>query len=150
MVKGLINEAEIRELVAEKLEGTDLFIVDVTVKPTNKIFVEVGGYQGVPIEKCVEISRHIEQSLDREEEDFELNVSSPGVGNPLKVLEQYKANIGRNLLVERDGVKPLKGELINVTDQGITLKVEEKKKESKEEIINYSDIKQAKVLVSFK
>lgn len=146
----MINEAEIRELVAEKLEGTDLFIVDVTVKPTNKIFVEVGGYQGVPIEKCVEISRHIEQSLDREEEDFELNVSSPGVGNPLKVLEQYKANIGRNLLVERDGVKPLKGELINVTDQGITLKVEEKKKESKEEIINYSDIKQAKVLVSFK
>lgn len=146
----MINEAEIRELVAEKIEGSDLFIVDVTVKPTNKIFVEVGGYQGVPIEKCVEISRHIEQSLDREQEDFELNVSSPGVGNPLKVVEQYKANVGRNLLVEREGEKPLKGELVEATEQGIKLKVEQKKKESKEEIINYSDIKQAKVLVSFK
>jgi ribosome maturation factor RimP len=97
------------------------FIVDITVTPGNSIEVLVDGDQGISIQKCVEVSRHIEGNLDRETEDFALNVSSPGLGRPFKVYRQFVKNIGQKVEVTRSGSEPLTGILKNVSPDGFDL-----------------------------
>jgi ribosome maturation factor RimP len=154
----MISKAQITNLIAEKVETDGYFLVDVDVKPSNRIVVLLDGEKGVPIEYCVSISRLIEHSLDRESADFELEVSSPGIGQPFKVLQQYKKCIGRTVeVVTPTGVK-IAGELISAAAEGFVVreskmvKPEGKKKKELQVIdhpFNFGDVKSVKEIIKF-
>ena len=90
----MIDAAHVREIAEAQMEGTDLFVVEVRVTPANEIVVTVDSDTQVGIDRCVELSRSIEEALDRDQEDFELTVMSAGIGQPLKYLRQYRKLIG--------------------------------------------------------
>lgn len=137
---------------------TDLFLISCKISPSNQIEIIIDGDAGVSIQDCLDCSRAVENNLDREEEDFELSVLSAGVSNPLQVTRQYVKNIGRDLkVVDADG-KEVEGELIAATDDGITLRWEERRPKEigkgKETVevereILYSEIKKALVIIKF-
>ena len=147
---GQINEQIIRELVEEKVEGTDLFIGDVKVKSGNIIYVFLDGDKGVTVNHCVAVSRHIESKLDRNREDFELHVSSFGIGEPLKLHRQYQNAIGRQFsIVTAEGIKH-EGKLLQVQENKIVIEKQDvKKKDLSVEEILFSNIKTAKIKVIF-
>jgi len=148
---GYITAKLITDLVSEKIAGTDLFIGEIRVKSGNIIYVFLDGDHGVTIKQCAEVSRHIEQNLDRTKEDFELHVSSYGVGQPLKFLRQYKNAIGKKLsILMEDGVK-YSGNLLEVDEKMIMLKkLPSNKKEKEEKIeIPFQGVKTAKIEVVF-
>lgn len=158
LLANMVNKAKIVELVKEKLDE-QAFLVDVQVSTSNVIKVFVDSFDGLTIDRCVEISRHLENSLDREKEDFELQVSSPGLTESFRVKEQYLKNEGREVeIVTADGTKHTG--LLKKADTDFILletsareKVEGHKKKQlveREYQIDYSDIKSAKVVVSFK
>lgn len=95
----MIDAVRIREIAEAQMDGTDLFVVDVRVAPGNGIEVVVDSDTQVGIDRCVALSRAIEASLDREQEDFELTVTSAGIGQPLRMLRQYRKLIGREVEV---------------------------------------------------
>jgi ribosome maturation factor RimP len=95
----MITTSLIRKLAEEKTEGTQVFVLDVNIRKGNKILITLDGDQGVTIDDCVALSRHIESKLDRDEEDFELQVSSAGADKPLRMPRQYKQHLGRTLRV---------------------------------------------------
>lgn len=102
----MITEANIKELTEQKIGNTNLFLVDVKVKPSNKIEVFVDGPSHISVDDCVSISKHIEANLNRDVEDFELTVSSPGIDQPFKVINQYKKYIGKEVAaLKKDGIK---------------------------------------------
>jgi len=136
-----------------------MFLVDVTVSPTNVIHVELDCMEGLTIDHCVEISRYIENQLDREEEDFGLEVSSPGIDQYFKVNRQYQRNVGRELMVTNLQNEEFKGKLVDAGESGITLEilVKEKSEDGKRKqlvkkirSLSYPEIKKAKVIISFK
>jgi ribosome maturation factor RimP len=150
----MIAKDKIRKLVEEFIEGTDLFLVDIKVSSANKITVLVDTFKGITIDECIIVSRHIEKNLDRDKEDFELMVSSPGLEMPFSVTEQYMKNEGKKVTVlDNDGIKYL-GIIRNVTTGGFELEVDISKKGEKPIIkeisFNYSQIKSAKTLIEFK
>jgi ribosome maturation factor RimP len=150
----MIKTEDIVNLSEGFLSEADLFLVDVIVKPGNKIFIYIDGDESVTIQDCVNLSRHIESSLDRDKDDFELNVSSAGIDQPLKLPRQYHKNIGRDIKVLlKDGSRK-KGRLVKVEEETIEIETAvagKKKKRSEPELvmINLSDIKETKVSVSF-
>lgn len=99
------------------------YIVDVAVHPGNRILVELGAKEGLSIDACVALSKHIEGQLDREAEDFELEVGSAGLTTPFKILRQYTDAIGEEVEVLRKGGVKEKGVLRDATAEGITLEV---------------------------
>ena len=102
----MIEKKTVCQIVEEWLEGKDYFLVEVTVSPDDKIVVEIDHAEGVWIEDCVELSRYIESKLNREEEDYELEVGSAGIGQPFKVLQQYYIHIGQEVeVLTKDGRK---------------------------------------------
>lgn len=102
----MIKKQTIVDLINEHLTGTDKFLVDVKVLAGNKIEVYIDAPQHIAIADCVALSRHIEGNLDREKEDFELQVSSPGATESFKVLHQYKKYIGTKVkVVTKEGAK---------------------------------------------
>lgn len=124
----MIDKNIVRKLVDEWLEGKEYFLTDLTVSTDDRIVVEIDHRDGVWIEDCVELSRYIEDGLDRDEEDFELEVGSAGIGQPFKVKEQYEIHIGDPVeTILRDGRK-LQGVLKSVGDGEICLSVQEKVK----------------------
>lgn len=155
----MITESQIRKLINEKIEGTDIFIVNVKVSGSNNIKVEIDADSGLSIDKCVAISRHVEGSLDRETEDFELSVASPGADQPLQLPRQFKKHIGRELKVVKEEQGKVVGELLSADDNTFVIletrkeRLEGKKKkvvvEEKHEFA-YNQIKEAKVVISFK
>jgi ribosome maturation factor RimP len=153
----MIDKTYIEQILIEYLKDSPYFLVELRVSSSNKISVFLDGDQGIPISECVKISRHIESLLDREKQDFELEVSSVGVDKPLKLLRQYTKNIGRSIqLTTFDGVK-ITGKLVDANDKGITLEKELKKKKKKDqhqedliESYEFSRLQEVKVLVSFK
>ncbi|MFT6209819.1 MAG: ribosome maturation factor RimP [Bacteroidia bacterium] len=148
----MITEGTIRALIEEKIEGTDQFIVSVKVLPTNRIQVYIDAVEGLNVKDCVTISRQIEGNLDREIEDYELQVSSPGLTEPFQHPLQYKKNVGREIKVTTLDGTNIKGELTEFTGEKITVQPEKKKKKELEEpvIISLSEIKEAKTVISFK
>jgi len=153
----MILRENIIRLVEDNFAGTGLFLVDVSVSPSNKIIVLVDTDAGITVEECIELSRHIENSLDRDREDFELEVSSPGLSQPFKVHRQYIKNVGRELTVLTSGNEKIKGKMLSADSLGIELetllvkKTDKKKKITEQEIIRlaYDQIKCAKVVISF-
>jgi ribosome maturation factor RimP len=155
----MITEKKIRELTEEKIKGTDRFIVSVKVSTAKKIEVLLDGLTNIAINDCIEISRFIESSLDRENEDFELMVSSAGIDQPFTVEKQYQKNIGRELIVlKKDGLK-VKGVLVAyepetsilIESEKIIKNEKNKKQTIKEQItIPLQEIKESKLILSFK
>jgi ribosome maturation factor RimP len=138
-------------------EKPDLFLIDLSVNEANKILVTLDGDQSIQLQDCIDISRAIEHNLDREEQDFALEVASVGVGSPLKLVRQYVNNIGRTLIVKL-ATSTIEAELIAATESHITLAWEAREpkkigkgKETvqKEQQIPYSEIKEAIVTVTF-
>ncbi len=155
----LIKENTIRGLIAEKIQDTDYYILDLEIKPGNDIRVELESMGPVSIEDCVEISRQIEHNLNRDEEDFSLRVSSPGLDQPLKDFRQYIKNVGRTLKIKQSDGAEVEGELLAANQDGIELFTKrkervpgKKKKITIEEKINmaYPEIRQAKIKITFK
>lgn len=155
----MIDIDKIKEITGMELEGTDLFLVDVTCSPANEIEVTIDGDCSVDIDDCVKLSRAIEAGLDREEEDFELTVTSAGIGYPLKVLRQYRNLIGRPVeVVLRNGMKIL-AELRDADEESVTLAYREmrtvegqKKKQAFDVVDTYrmEEIKSTKEYLDFK
>ncbi len=154
----MIDEKKIKEIVLEKL-STDDFLVDIKINKLNKIEVFVDNFKGISIEKCIEISKHIENNLDREKEDFELYVSSPGLDKPFKVIEQYKKNINKEVEILTTNNEKIKGILTAINNNEITIdetkkiKKEGHKKKQTEKIthkLEIDNIKSTKVKILFK
>lgn len=155
----MITKSEIVKLVEEKIEGTEYFIVDISVSPSNQIRVEIDGNRGVQINDCVQISRHIEGNYDREEVDFELTVSSAGMDQPFKILRQYERYIGREVETKTTTGDKMKGILVSADQDSMVLeitrkeKIEGKKKKqlvTENKIVPMEQVKETKVVISFK
>ena len=139
------------------LEKPTLFLIDLTITESFKIIVTLDGDNGVALQDCIDISRSIDNNLDREEHDFSLEVASAGVSSPLKHIRQYKKNVGRILQVETDTVN-IEAKLVEANDDFIVMEWEAREpkkigkgKETvqKRQEIPYSEIKKAIVIIIF-
>ena len=155
----MIEKKTVCQIVDEWLEGKDYFLVDVTISPDDKIVVEIDHKDGVWIEDCVELSRYIESKLNREEEDYELEVGSAGIGQPFEVLQQYLCHIGSEVEVLTCDGRKLHGVLKDADEQHFIVTVQKKVKEEgakrpkmvdEDLTFAYEEIKYTKYLISFK
>lgn len=154
----MIEKSVVEKLVEEWLEGKDYFLVDVSVTPDDRIVVEIDHAEGVWIEDCVELSRFIESHLSREEEDYELEVGSAGIGQPFKVLRQYQNHVGKEVEVLTADGKKLRGVLSAVNEEQFEITVSVKKKLEGEKrprmveetmAFRYTEVKYTKYLIKF-
>ena len=157
----MISKKEVVKLAQKRIQDLDNgnYLVDVTISPKNFIRVKMDNINGgVSVKDCVSVSRNIEHNLDRELEDFELQVSSPGLDQPFVVMQQYLKNIGKQVSVTTQTNGTLRGELIKATKKKISIrefKVEKnkttKKKEQIENIHHFlmDEIRETKLIISF-
>jgi len=148
----MTDKNKIEAIVREFIRDSGLFLVGVKVSSSNKITVLADRKEGITIDECVSIHRHIERHLDRETADFELRVSSPGLDMPFSVIEQYYKNEGEKVeVVTVEGTK-FTGRLKNVTEGGFELDTEintkGKTKEIKELSFNYDQVKSTKAVLT--
>ena len=147
----------IEELVRKIIEGNeDIFLVSVRIKPTNNFKIYLDADSGLSIDKCIRINRTLYKTIEEEawypDGNFSLEVSSPGVDEPLKMLRQYKKNIGRKLEVVLADDSKKEGKLLSVDEKSIQIEYTEGKNKKAVTHINeiaFNDIKQATVLISF-
>ena len=150
----------IQKLLVEALSlQPDLFLIDLHIDDQSRVHVVLDGDNGVSLEQCIKVSRHIEHQLDREVHDFSLEVSSAGVTHPLKMVRQYKKNIGRKLAVHTIDNDNFKATLTQADDDQITLewKAREPKPigKGKHTVVKqlqvpYNQIEKATVQIQFK
>ena len=158
----MINNELVRKLAQERIDELDrgLFIVDISISSSLVINLEIDKEEGyVAIDDCVSVSRNVEHNLDREDDDFELHVSSAGLDKPLRVLPQYLKNIGRTVeMLMANGTKK-EGILLEATPENLVVETTrsekpegKKKKETivEKETIPMSEIKETKIVISFK
>lgn len=133
------------------VEENNAFLVELEVKPNNVIIAFIDSDEGLNMDQIKMINRRMEAEFDREIEDFNLTISSPDLNRPLKILRQYKKNIGRFLKVKFND-REEEGELLEVTEEHIVLSVPQQKKSSpnQELKIDFSDLTEAKVAIRFK
>ena len=161
-ILGMVNKETILKLAEERMAelNNGLYIVELSVSATNVIHLELDKLKGgVTVDDCVSVSRNIEHNLDREKEDFELHVSSAGLDKPLRHINQFSKNIGRDLsVVLKSGIK-VQGEIIKVMDEKLILESKTMKKldvKKRKELVTeyhelpFNDVKEAKIVVSFK
>lgn len=158
----MISKKKVTQLVNERIEELDngLFIVDLRISSSNQINVELDKYEGnVSVDDCIRVSRNVEHNLDRDEQDFELHVSSSGLDKGLRVFAQYKKNIGRDVKVKRKEGGKIEGTLIDATEEQIVIqnsrkeRIEGKKKKQtivEDHIIPMSNVLETKIVISFK
>lgn len=154
----MIEKEKVKGLVDRWLEGKEYFLTDLTVSDDDRIVVEIDHKDGVWIEDCVELSRYIEASLDREEADFELEVGSAGIGQPYKVLRQYENNVGSEVEVLTADGRKLTGLLKEVTPDGFVVVVKTKVKPDGakrpkmvdvDNSFSFVDVKEVKSVIKF-
>lgn len=154
----MTDKIKIEKLVEEFINGTELFLVAVRISSSGKITILADKKEGITIDECVSISRFIEKNLNRDEEDYELQVSSPGLDSPFLVKRQYYKNEGRRIeVLDSAGIK-YSGVLKNVTDGGFELETEVKAEtkgkgksiETKYVSFNYDQVKSSREVVTFK
>ena len=155
----MIEKAVVTQLVEEHLQASNSYLVDVAIKPGNYIVVEIDSDDSVSIDDCVALSQYIEAHLDRDVEDYELEVGSAGITSPFKVLRQYQKNIGNEVeMLLKSGTKKV-GVLIAVDISGATISVEKRVKPegakrpvmvTEEEKYPFEEIKYTKYLIRFK
>ena len=156
--KNMTFKEKINQLLVEGLaEKQSVFLIDLTITDSFKIIVTLDGDHGVALQDCIDISRAIEHNLDREEQDFSLEVASVGVGSPLKLKRQYKKNISRTLIVKL-AAETIEAQLVDANDDFITLSWEPREpkkigkgKETVQKLLEipYSEITEAIVTVTF-
>ena len=147
----MIETNVVTRIVEEWLDGKDYFLVDVSVSPDDKIVVEIDHADGVWIDDCVDLSRYIESKLNREDEDYELEVGSAGIGQPFKVLKQYQIYIGKEVEVMDNTGKKWKGVLADANEENFTVTMTVKVKPVDQDVtFTYDEIKYTKYLISFK
>jgi len=158
----MISKKKVKQLVNERIEELDngLFIVDLRISSSNQINVELDKYEGnVSVDDCIRVSRNVEHNLDRDEQDFELHVSSAGLDKGLRVFAQYEKNVGRDVKVKRKEGGKIEGTLIDATEEQIVVQTTRKeriegrkKKETivEDHIIPMSNILETKIVISFK
>lgn len=154
----MITESQIQALCNEHLAGTTRYALSVVVRPGNRIVVELEDAGPVNIDHCVALSRHIESSLDRETEDFSLDVSSPGLDKPLRDPRQFIKNVGRTLQVTLPDGSQCEGVLHAADGESFTIHETKKvkdpqtKKNTLQTTVHnwgYSAVKQAKLVITF-
>lgn len=151
-------EKRVAALVEEKIaDRPELFLVSIKMLPNNKLIIQVDGDEGISIQDCAAISRHVGFHLEEEntiDKAYNLEVSSPGVGEPLQLNRQYHKNIGRDLSVKLNDGTIKEGKLISVTDEAIEIEEKVKEKGKKVQLVNaqieFNNIVETKVLISFK
>ena len=151
-------ENRVKALVEEKIaDRPELFLVAIKMLPNNKLIIHVDGDEGISIQDCAAISRHVGFHLEEEntiEKAYNLEVSSPGVGEPLLLTRQYHKNIGRELSIKLSEGVVKEGKLIAVTDDAILIEEKVKEKGKKVQLvetqIEFNNIVETKVLISFK
>ena len=157
-IKNMTFKEKVNTVLAEALlDKPSVFLIDLIITDAFKVIVTLDGDNGVVLQDCIDVSRAIENNIDREEQDFSLEVASVGVGSPLKFVRQYKKNIGRTLIV-KTGSEIIEAELVDANDDFVILswKAREPKKlgKGKETVqkelkLPYADIKEAIVTVTF-
>jgi len=155
----MIDKELVYQAVEDKIADTDYFIVDIKVTTDNNITVEIDCEEGVDVQFCADVLRHIESIFDREVEDYALEVGSAGLTQPFKVLKQYQKNIGNEVeVLTKDGRK-LTGILTEANEQKFTIDVEKQVKPegSKRKItvvekleFAYEEVKYTKYIIRFK
>ena len=150
----MIDKSKIEKLVNELIKETDIFLVAIRVNSSNRIMVFVDTMNGIHIDECAALHRYIEKNLDRNTEDYELQVSSPGIDMPFGVIEQYFKNEGKKVeVVDNEGSR-FTGNLKNVTNGGFELeaevKIRGKAKEKKDISFNFDQIKSTKEIILIK
>ena len=158
----MIDKKRIAELVQERIDELDngLFVVEMKVSSNNVIQVELDKTEGnVSVDDCIRVSRNVEHNLDREKEDFELNVSSAGLDKGLRVFPQYKKNVGRKVKVKLTEGGTIEGTMMEATEEGIVVQTSRKERiegrKKKEFIVEdhklaMKDIRETKIVISFK
>jgi ribosome maturation factor RimP len=155
----MINKERIELIVNQIIDAEKEFVVDITVSASNHILVLIDSEAGVVIKRCVEISRFIESQLDREEEDFELEVSSAGLTSPLKVHRQYAKNIGRAVEVLLNDGQKVTGKIIEVSPLAFTIQYQEKisiEGSKKKQLVDqtkeipFAEVKTTVIIISFR
>lgn len=155
----MIDANKVKALVEQWLDGKDYFLTDLTVTADNCITVEIDQADGVWIEDCVQLSRHIEDNLSRDEEDYELEVGSAGIGQPFKVLRQWQNHVGKQVeIITTDGRK-LKGTLQEADAEHVVVsvrqkvQVEGKKRPTMQDVdvtLAMNDVKIGRYVIDFK
>jgi ribosome maturation factor RimP len=153
-----MNKEKILNLTNQAIkENTSLFLVELDIDQNNKINIVVDGDNGITLKECIRINRFIENELDREEEDYSLEVSSPDITKPIKLIRQYNKNIGKIINVTTKTEK-FEGKLTQVKNDSIVLawKAREPKPIGKGKItvdkkaeITFNDIVKTKVKILF-
>lgn len=155
----MIDRQQVIDLTNEWLAGKEYFLVDVAISKDDKITVEIDHAEGVWIEDCADLSRHIEQGLSRETDDYELEVGSAGLGQPFKVLQQYINHTGLEVEVLTKEGKKLKGILKSACEQEFVLTISKKEKiegAKRPQIVEedlhfaYDSIKFTRYIINFK
>lgn len=155
----MIAKELVKQIVESYFANNSHYLVDVSISNDNCINVEIDAFDGVSIDDCVALNRHIESQLDREVEDYQLEVSSAGLTSPFKVVKQYEKNIGNEVeVLTKDGRK-ITGILQSANADEFTLSIEklEKQEGSKRKVLvteeisfGYADIKYTKYIIRFK
>jgi len=136
----------------------DLYLIDLKISAGNDIIVIMDGDEGLSLQDCLDASRAIEFNLDREEQDFSLQVMSPGLSEPLQFPRQYKKNIGRTLQVLLNNGEELQGEITTVDEENVTLTLRYRRPKlvgkGKEDVVEekklpYTEIKKALIVIKF-
>ncbi len=146
----MIDKLKVLELAHDALEGSDKYVVNLKITSDNRIFVDIDGDNGINIDDCIELSRAIEGQLDREVEDFELNVSSAGADSPLKMPRQYKRHVGRRLEIKLKDGREMEATLQEAEDDHIVVRTKGTKKAAPETLtLPFADIMSAHVVIAF-
>jgi ribosome maturation factor RimP len=148
----MITTLQIKNLFEQWQKDENVFLVDLSIKPGNKITVLIDRIGGLNISDCVDFSRFVEGNLDRDKEDFELSVSSPGAESPFKVIKQYEKNIGRKVKITTKDDVVATGTLLKVEGNSIEIDPEKGKKGKVvlPHLFEINNIKEIKVIISFK
>ena len=155
----MIEKSKVETIVNGWLEGKDYFLTDLTVSPDDRIVVEIDHKDGVWIDDCVQLSQYIEAHLDRDTEDYELEVGSAGIGQPFKVLRQYENHVGQEVEVQTRAGEKLKGILKEISGEGFTMttKVRFKpegakraKRIDQESTLAFADVNSTRAVINFK
>ncbi|RME14150.1 MAG: ribosome assembly cofactor RimP [Bacteroidetes bacterium] len=146
---------EIRSKLQDFLDEKNLFIVDIHISPKNEIEIIIDGDNYVSINDCIEVSRYVEGFLNRDIEDFSLTVSSPDATQPLKTIRQYPKHVGKNILIHTTDNNEIKGKIISVSGEELTILTKNKDPNNKKKTIEqeikvpFSIIQKARILLPY-
>jgi ribosome maturation factor RimP len=155
----MIEKAVVKSIVEDILTDTDQYLVEVQVTQDNRISVEIDSDRGINIDDCIALTKLIEARLDRETEDYELEVGSAGIGRPFKILRQYRKNIGREVEVFTKEGRKLSGVLTEAGDTQFSVTIEKQVKPEgakrkitveETETFTYEAVKYVKNIIRFK